>query len=192
MPSPVSVEAYAHVPLALARRRPGLPLRMPVNLIALERMFRNTCCSRPTSPTTAISSAGGGVISSLMFFACARRPLTFQRGLERCAQIDRHERQIQLVADDARHIEQVFDQLRLRARASIDGLHRALALTVVEPAGLEQMGPADDRVHRRAQLVRQVREELVFQASRLFGMSCERRARARKPLHVPAQRACDR
>ena len=70
----------------------------------------------------------------------------------------------QLAAGDARDVEQVLDQPRLRVRIAIDALERVLDFLGGQLAAAQQVDPADDRVERRAQLVRQRGEELVLQA----------------------------
>ena len=87
-------------------------------------------------------------------------------------QIDRVELDAQLAGDDARHVEDVFDQLRLRARVAFDGVQRLLLLLGRQRPRPQHARPADHRVQRRAQLVRQRRQELVLRAvGRLGGLA---------------------
>jgi hypothetical protein len=71
----------------------------------------------------------------------------------------------QLAGDDARQVEDVLDQLGLRARVALDGLPApsvpSRACSVREP---QHVRPADHRVQRRAQLVRKRRQEFVLGA----------------------------
>jgi hypothetical protein len=103
-------------------------------------------------------------------------PLRLDRGLGDRAQVERLDREQQLAAHDPRNVEQVLDQLRLRARGAVDRLDRFLMVLLVERAREQEMRPADDRVHGRAQLVREIGEELVLELGRLFGLA------ARDPL----------
>jgi hypothetical protein len=67
-----------------------------------------------------------------------------------------------LAADDAAHVEQVFDDLRLRASVALNGL-KALAqvLGLVRP-DREQLRPSEDRVQWRPKFVRERGEALVL------------------------------
>ena len=65
---------------------------------------------------------------------------------------------------------------------------RAVALRFVELAALQHVRPAEDRVQRRAQLVRDGREELILQPVRLFGAAA-RRVLALEQLSAHAPRA---
>ena len=81
-----------------------------------------------------------------------------RRQIER-ALVDRH-----LARRDAGDVEEILDQLRLRAAALLNGLDGQRARLRVEILR-EQVRPADDRCHRRAQLVRQSGQELVLGAA---------------------------
>ncbi len=72
-----------------------------------------------------------------------------------------------LAGHDAAEVEQVVDQPHLRARIAVDHLEAALELFRRRGVGLalQDLRPAEDRAERRAQLVRQRREELVLDAS---------------------------
>ena len=57
----------------------------------------------------------------------------------------------------------------LRPRAAFEGGDRLLRALAVQPAALQQLGPADHRRRRRAQLVRQRGEEIVLRPVRAVG-----------------------
>ncbi len=96
-----------------------------------------------------------------------------QRGADDAVHQVRHRHDLrldlELAGDDARDVEDVLDQLRLRlgvAADDVDGLPGAVGR---QRAGEQHLHPAEDGVERRAQLVRQRREEIVLQPARLFG-----------------------
>ena len=66
-------------------------------------------------------------------------------------------------ADNARDVEDVFDQLRLRRGVLPNDLGRALHGGPIAGALPQDVRPAHDGVERRPQLVRQGRQELVLQ-----------------------------
>ena len=75
--------------------------------------------------------------------------------------------EMELAADDARDVEEVFDEPRLRAGVAVDAFEGPRRLIGAARDGLQKdLQPAEDRVERRAQLVRQRGEEFVFQAAR--------------------------
>ena len=97
---------------------------------------------------------------------------------------------------DARHVQQVLDELRLRPGAALDRLDGARRLLRVERfADAEQSRPGEDRRERRPELVRDRGEEGVLRAarrlgitSRAFGFREERFPLPLRPLplgHVP-------
>src|SRR5204863_9806857 len=77
---------------------------------------------------------------------------------------------------DARHVEELVDDLRLRPRAVVDRLTGAVAPPLVNRAAVQHIGPAEDGVERSPQLVRHDGEELILQPIRFLG------ARARRAL----------
>ena len=70
---------------------------------------------------------------------------------------------------DTGHVQQIVEQRRLRASAALERVEGLLHLGLIEAAALQQPRPAEDAVRRRAQLVRQRREELVLQSIRGVG-----------------------
>ena len=71
--------------------------------------------------------------------------------------------QPQLAGDDARDVEEVFDQSRLRARVALDALEAAFPRRLIGAGRAQHPRPAEHRVQRRPQLVRQRGQEFVLQ-----------------------------
>ena len=92
-----------------------------------------------------------------------------------------------LARDDARDVEHVLDDLGQPVGVALEGLEAARRLVAGEHAAAQQPRVADDRVQRRAQLVRQHREELVLHA---VGVAALRRAAARSRARPPPTRRC--
>src|SRR5215510_9200794 len=87
-----------------------------------------------------------------------------ERGFDSRREVGRLRFQAQPAGDDARRIEQVFDDLELRLRVAFDngrGLRDELA---VARAGTQQARVAEDDVQRRSQLVRDHGQKFVFGA----------------------------
>ena len=162
MPTPVSAIAIS----TLVRRRGAATRRCArrsgVNFTALVSTFQNTCCRRVVS---AHDRAGERVEVHV-----ERDALGVGGGLDaldRFAQHgdDRNRLRIEpdLAGRDARHVEQILDQLILRDGVPLDDVDRARPLLRRDRVGLQHPGVAEDDVERRAQLVRQRGEELVLQ-----------------------------
>ena len=86
------------------------------------------------------------------------------RAAHRIAQVQRLEPQRELAVHDAREVEQVVHQPHLLADVAVNRLQRALRQLVQAAVAAQDLGPAEDRLQRRAQLVGQRRDELVLQA----------------------------
>ena len=71
--------------------------------------------------------------------------------------------QRELAADDPRDVQDVGDELCLRLGVVLDDTRGTLDRGLVALPDLQDVRPAEDRVQRRAQLVRERREELVLQ-----------------------------
>ena len=80
---------------------------------------------------------------------------------EQVLQADRLERERELAGLDPRDVEQLGDQLEQVASRAQDLAHVVLLLAF-QAVQLEQLGEAEDRVHRRAQLVADPGEEVVL------------------------------
>ena len=75
----------------------------------------------------------------------------------------------ELAGDDAADVEQIGDQLRLQAGVARHHVEAALHELVVAAAAGHQLGPAENGVQRRAQLVRHHRDEVVLHPARALG-----------------------
>ncbi len=88
----------------------------------------------------------------------------FDRRLDGARELDRTHLEAYLAGDDARDVEQILDQPRLRTRRALDRRDALLERCRVERAHAEQRRPREDRRERRAQLVGDGSEELVLGA----------------------------
>ena len=166
MPMPVSVtENCSFVdPACLESSRTAITMRpRSVNLSALPTRLVSTCFSRTGSPTTALGRPGArSVLSSSPFFAaCGRQQL---HDVGHCAgQAERNRLELQLARLDLREVEDVVEDREQRLRRIA---HRAEAVLLIRrQLGVQGHGRhADDPVHRRADLVAHVRQELRFRA----------------------------
>jgi hypothetical protein len=76
----------------------------------------------------------------------------------------------QLARRDPAHVEQVFDELRLHACVALDRLETLLQRGLLLELAPQDLRPAEDRAQRRAKLVRQGCEELVFHGAGALGL----------------------
>ena len=79
-------------------------------------------------------------------------------------QIDGLNGETHFSGNDARHVQHVFDHLRERGRVPFDDLDSLRDLIARHRTAAQQARVAEDRVQRRAQLMRQRREKFVFQS----------------------------
>jgi hypothetical protein len=98
-----------------------------------------------------------------------RRTDDLEDGADDRREIDASQVEPHLAADDARDVEEILDQLRLRAPAALDRLDRAIA-ALSERKTLEHTRPSEHGGERRPQLVRHHREKLVLGAIRGLGL----------------------
>src|SRR5207247_9483130 len=92
-----------------------------------------------------------------------RRIDDLDRALERLPDIGRVRLEAQGATDDAGHVEEVFEDGRLRVRAALQGAQGLVRLRRVEAAGLQKPDPPQYAGRRRPQFVRQGRQKLVFE-----------------------------
>ena len=96
-----------------------------LNLTAFDSRFQTTCCSRSASP----SSDGRLEVmrtSSSIALGVGGRPHRVERRVDDGARDrPRPELEAQLPGDDARHVEDVVDQLRLQLGVALDHFERA-------------------------------------------------------------------
>ena len=79
-------------------------------------------------------------------------------------QLDRLHVQAHFARDDPGDIENVLHHLREGGGIPLDGLECSLEFVRCQHAGAQHPRVPEDRIERRAQLVRQGREELVLEA----------------------------
>jgi hypothetical protein len=84
-------------------------------------------------------------------------------------EIDRLKREPELPRENARHVEEIFDEAQLSQCAPFDGRQARGGGLGVELAGAQHLRPRQDRGQRRTQLVREDREESVFRSIRRLG-----------------------
>ncbi len=77
----------------------------------------------------------------------------------------------EIAGDDARNIEQIVYQPRLRTCVALDRFDRARGVRSFDFAITDHRSPAENRGQRRAQLVRERGEEFILQSVRLFSVS---------------------
>ncbi len=136
--------------------------------MAFESRFHATCCRRLVSPETN-ATPRGALDAQRHPARVGGRLDRVHRRLERHREVDRQHLEPHRAADDARHVEEILDELRLHARVAVDDLERLGLSGRVERAELEHRDPAEDGVERRAQLVRHRRHELVLGPAERFG-----------------------
>ena len=160
MPIPVSRTSRRSLP---SRSPTDIETRPPsgVNLIAFASRFQMTCCSRAGSQRIARGSLHGWTSSRIrLASAVGRRASTDRLHHVRDRRLAHVEPE--LSRDDAGGVEQILDEAGLQPRVALDDFDGARGGGGVERSGRQQPGPAEDRVERRAQLVRERREKLVF------------------------------
>ena len=112
-----------------------------------------------------------------------RRLDVLDRGGDLLGRVEPLPLELQLARRDARHVEQVGDQLGLDAGVALDGVDARDHVGVAAgDALLEQLRPADDGVERRPQLVRQRRQEVVLQPVGALGLGPRRALAGQQPL----------
>ena len=131
-----------------------------VNLMALPTRFVTICFSRTGSPTTPdgyVRSAMSTRISSP--FWLARTASGFTASFDRVDERERNRLELQLARLDLREVEDVVEDRQQRLGRALDGV-QAVGLIRRELRVERQRRHADDAVHRRANLVAHVRQEL--------------------------------
>ena len=138
------------------------------NLIEFESRFQATCCRRLESPETNAMPRGAWT-SSVIRRASAAGLTASTADSTTTARSTGCMLEPHRAADHPRHVQQIVDELRLHARVAVDDVERLDLSCRVERAQPEHRDPAEDRVERRAQLVRDRRHELVLGAAERFG-----------------------
>ena len=101
--------------------------------------------------------------------AGGRRPDGLGGGADHGVQLHRLTLHGELAGCDPGEIDQVVDQSGEETDVALDGLDPPFRGDGVDPALTQDRGPTERRVERRAQLVREHREELVLGAVRFLG-----------------------
>ena len=161
-----------------------------VNLMALVSRFQTTCCRRAGSPdTTTLLRVEHALQAHALGVA---RPAAIESSAPRTI--------VEPARPAARPAAACPAMMRLRssrssisctcARAlrSITSMRGCTSVGVGRAARAQQLRPAEDRVERRAQLVRERGEELVLDARRCAAPACARCARPRASRR--ARRRC--
>ena len=168
MPTPSSLTASSTSRFAAPRRERTWPPG-GVNLIAFESRFQTTCCSR-----LAIAEHLAGVVGDRWRSRIARASaagLSAETTVSNTAAIDTGWMSSRSLPEVMRLTSSRSSIRRACARALRSIVAAALATSTapaLRPA--EQVGPAEDGVERRAQLVRQRGQELVLHAARPLGL----------------------
>ncbi len=85
------------------------------------------------------------------------------------AEFDAADIQAQFAGKDARHVEQVFDELHLNAHVAFDDGETLGEIGGGDFGGAEDLSPAEDGVDGRAEFVGERGDELFFKAGGFFG-----------------------
>ena len=168
MPMPVSMTLISTCELTRSRSTWTWP-PLGVNLTALESRFQTTCWSRAASPVTG----AGERIEHLMdadALGVGCRQHGGEGGLDDLGKVQPLDVEAEVAGDDAGDVEQVVDELGLGLRIPLDGREPLLQVLGVDLAGAEDLGPAEDGVERRAQLVRERGQEFVLHAVGRLGL----------------------
>ena len=131
-----------------------------VNLMALPTRFVRICLSRTGIADDARGHVGRDVDEDLEPLLCGADGQRLQRVADRIGQRERDRLELQLARLDLREVEDVVEDRQQRFGRALDGLE-AVGLLRRELGVERQRGHADDAVHRRADLVAHVREELA-------------------------------
>ena len=173
MPIPVSLTTISMCELTRSTRTCTRP-SFDVNLTAFDSRFHTTCCRRSGSPETG-PTRGSTIVCRRMPFASAAgctvaTALWTMSGSSTGLHVE-----TDLARDDPGDVEHVLDDLGQRGGIALERLEPALGLLADEHPTAQQPGVPDDRVQRRAELVRQHREELVLQPIGLAGLDIQPR-----------------
>ncbi len=184
MPGPVSATAISTWP---SSSRAETSTRPPagVNLTAFDRRLKTIWRTRRPSALIVISS--GSVVSDELDPAAAR---PFRVHGDRAAQDvrDRHLRELELhpAGLDLGQVEHVVDQreqVRARREHVVD-VGELLVVQLAEHLLVQHLGEADDRVQRRAQLVRHRGQEVRLVPARGLQLLIQAPQLVAHPVHV--------
>src|SRR5262249_31764416 len=120
-----------------------------VNLIAFCNRFQTTCRSRAASQSNCFGALPNRAVRSIRLAYAGRAP-SLACPFQHQPQVSRREFEFELAADDARRVEQVFDQLLLHSCVAIDDLAVARDHRRVMRFGARHPHVAENGVERRA------------------------------------------
>ena len=165
MPCPVSLTLISTCAPDALRGGPRRGRRAGVNLTRSRAGSRPPAGAGRGRPMTGPAPGSSDGLAARTPLASAAGRTVSSAASTTGAEVDRRGSEPELAGDDARDVEQVLDELGLRPRVALDGLERARrSARGVELAAAEQLRPAEHGVERRAQLVRDGRQELVLDA----------------------------
>ena len=188
MPMPVSStekRSSTRPSSARAQCTPRTTRPVSVNLMALPSRLSRICRRRLSSASTTSGRSIGQVEEELQPLVARIHAHHRDELLEQRAQPHRRGVELQVPGPDPGQIEQVVDQGQQVAAAARDRIQRILARRLPHAAHAQQIGIAEDRVQRRAQLVAHAGEELVLGAVGGLGGGARRQQR----LALAAQHA---
>ena len=140
-----------------------------MNLMALPTRLTSTCRSRSGSPTSASGTSASMSSMQLEPLSRARASASgFSVSSSTVASENVDRLELELARFDLREVEDVVDDDEQRVGRRRDGLAGIRAAPAVSRCVERELGHADDAVHRRADLVAHVREELALGAVGLF------------------------
>ena len=167
-----------------------------VNLMALPTRLTTTWRSRPASPSRASGTPGAMSAGQLQALLVRPQGEGLHRVAQGVAEVELGRVEVELARLDLREVEQVVDHHEERLGRGPDDLE-VLALVGLERRLQGELGHADDGVHRRADLVADVGQELalglVGRLGDLLGLlellllPADPGARASDPAHRPAE-----
>ena len=96
----------------------------------------------------------------------SRRHRHVDRLFDDLGRVDQRQLQPELARDDARHVEQIFDEPCLSSGVPVEAGERLTQAIFRHGRHLQNLQPAENGIQRRAKLVRHGREELVLQPVR--------------------------
>ncbi len=144
-----------------------------VNLIALPTRLTITCLSARGVARHERRHAGRDARDELEALLVRAHPERAQRVAHQLPHFEWRRGQLELAGLDAREVEQVADQAEQRLGRLLERAH-VLALHAAQRRVEQQLRHADHRVHRRADLVADVREEVALGAARRLGSLARR------------------
>ena len=184
---------HGHLHLAVRRARVATTTLPPagVNLTAFERRLKTTWRTRRSSPRTRSTS---GASSSESWTPFSGRPLAHHHdaALERLAQRERRRRSSSTCPASTfdRSSTSLISESRWWPDERMSSRYSScFVVDLAEEPLAQHLREADDRVQRRAQLVRHVREELALVPARRLQLAVDAPQLVVHPVHVRAERA---